>query len=116
MGFAGRRQALFARDLAAGKRVTWHEATVTAEIDLGGPTRVSVARLEEDIEKGQSVSRYTLFGNDGSDWRQLSTGTTIGYAKLDRFAPESITRVRLVVDEWVSRPAVIQIKLFHGTP
>ncbi len=111
--FAEKRRALFENDLAAGKRIIWQAAgPASAELNLGRATNVSIARLEEDITKGQSVSRYTLFGSDGGDWRQLSTGTTIGYARLDRFPATSMSRVRLVIDSAVSQPQPIKIRLF----
>ena len=113
--FAEKKRALFARDLAAGKKVTWQTTgTPTAEIDLGRSTSVSIARLEEDITKGQAVARYTLLGSDRGEWRELSTGTTIGYARLDRFPPTMLGRVRVVVHESVSTPNPIRIRLYSS--
>jgi len=73
---------------------------------------VSVARLGEPIERGQRVARYTLFGADGGAWHELSRGTTIGYAKLDRFAPARVKRVRLTIDDAVAAPASVAVRLF----
>jgi alpha-L-fucosidase len=75
---------------------------------------VAIARLEEPIERGQAVARYALQGDDGSGWRVLSRGTTIGYAKLDRFGPATVHRVRLVVEDAAAPPEPVTIKLYAG--
>jgi alpha-L-fucosidase len=82
-----------------------------AEIDLGRTITVSVARFEEDIARGQRVARYTLYGANDGDWRVLSRGTTIGHAKLDRFTPTTVRRVKLVIDERVAPTLPINVRL-----
>ena len=110
-----RLRAMFENDVAAGRRVGWQrtgQRTAIAELDLGRSATVAVARLEEDITKGQMVASYTLSGSDGSSWRVLSKGTTIGYARLDRFDPAALIKVRLAIEDAVSPPEPVRIKLF----
>jgi alpha-L-fucosidase len=110
-----RLQAMFADDLAAPGTVTWRrtsERTAIAEIDLGHTVTGSIVRLEEDITKGQMVARYTLSGFDGESWRVLARGTTIGYARLDRFEPLSLRRLRVSVDDAAGPPERLRIRLF----
>lgn len=57
-------------------------------------------------------ARHTFSGVDGGAWRVLSGGTTIGYARLDRFEPAAVRRVRLVIEEAVAPPEPIGIKLY----
>jgi alpha-L-fucosidase len=71
-----------------------------------------IARLEERIELGQAVERYTILGQDEAGWRELSRGTTIGYARLDRFASSSVRRVRVVIEDSVRPPEPIAIRLY----
>jgi len=85
-----------------------------AEVDLGRTVRIGLARLEEEIAQGQAVARYTLLGQDEGNWRVLARGTTIGYAKLDRFAPVRVRRVRVVVDDAVATPAPLRIEVYAG--
>jgi len=116
-GCRERLKALFAENLAEGRPVTWREAngqTAVGEIDLGRMASVGLARLAEDITQGQSVTRYTLLGRDEGNWRVLSGGTTVGYAKLDRFAPVTIGQVRVVVDGKNATPQPLNVKLFSG--
>jgi alpha-L-fucosidase len=108
-------RAMFATDLAAGSRIRWQrtgERTALAEVDLGKSSVVSIARLEEDITKGQTVARYTLSGSDGGEWRPLSKGTTIGYARLDRLAPATVRRVRVAIEDAIAPPEPVRIKLY----
>ncbi|MDE3054140.1 MAG: alpha-L-fucosidase, partial [Gemmatimonadota bacterium] len=116
--FRRARDAAFERDLAKGARAEW---TVTrwgsAQLDLAldRPGTAAVVRLEEPTREGQAVARYTMYGSDGGDWQVLSRGTTIGYAKLDRFAPSRVRRARLVIEAAVALPRQIAIRLYGGT-
>jgi alpha-L-fucosidase len=74
---------------------------------------VAVADLREDIARGQSVARYRLEGRINGRWRELSRGTTIGYRKLDRFEPATITGARLRVEETVGSAGPLAIRLFE---
>jgi alpha-L-fucosidase len=81
-------------------------------VELGRSVLVGIARLEERIEVGQAVARYTILAQDEHGWRELSRGTTIGYARLDRFAPSSVRRVRVVIEDAVGAPEPIAIRLY----
>jgi alpha-L-fucosidase len=113
-GMHDRLRKLFAEDLTqhvSGKGVAF-PTSAQKEIDFGRDTALSVVRLAEDITRGQTVARYRVLGSrGGDDWQVLSSGTTVGYAKLDRFAPATVRRVRVVVEEG-SGP--IDVKIFAG--
>ncbi len=110
--------ALFENDLGA-------EATLESslgpdggkvELRLRQPITTSVARLSEEIENGQVVARYTLSGLTDSGWRVLSSGNTIGYAKIDRFPTITVREVLLTIDQAVDKPGPIGISLYHVAP
>lgn len=82
------------------------------EGDAGQPTRISVTDLREEIAQGQSVARYTLNGLVDGEWRELSSGTTIGYSKLDRIGPVTVSGVRLTIEEAIGEPGPVNIALF----
>jgi alpha-L-fucosidase len=111
-----RLRSLFAEDLAAGGSVAGavRPPPSEKEVDLGRSVPVSMVRLAEDITRGQVVARYRVLGSNGGEWQPLSRGTTIGYAKLDRFAPTTVRRVRVVVDEVVAPAGPIDVKVFAG--
>ena len=75
---------------------------------------VSVARLAENVARGQRVARYNLEGAEaeGDAWHNLSSGTTIGYTKLDRFPPTRLRRIRLTIEDAVATPEAVTVKLF----
>jgi alpha-L-fucosidase len=114
-GMRHRLGALFATDVASRARVAWRASgprNGTVEIDLGRSTSLGVARLEEGIERGQIVARYTLQAQVGDSWRELASGTTIGYCKLDRFEPVTTRRVRLTIIEALGTPRPVRTKLY----
>jgi alpha-L-fucosidase len=117
-GMRSRLNALFATDLAAASSVetSIRGRHAVSQLRLGSPARVGIARLSEEIERGQMVARYTLSGLVGQKWETLSTGTTIGYAKIDHFEPRMVSAVRLVVDEAADTPGPIGISLYAPAP
>src|SRR2546425_6202295 len=103
-----RLAALFAEDFAAGRHPTeptTSPRTAAVEVDLGRSVMAGLVRLEEDIAHGQRVARYAVVGaGESGAWSELVRGETIGYRKLDRFAPASVRRVRVVVEDAVAAP------------
>ncbi|HUS21727.1 MAG TPA: alpha-L-fucosidase [Aeromicrobium sp.] len=115
LGFRTRRDQLFGNPLplrriefrppaAGGARVEW---------ELRRPASPRIARLSEDITRGQRVASYHLEGSQGGRWQTLASGTTIGHAKLDRLVDSPVfRRLRLVIDEWIATPEPVAIQLF----
>ena len=116
-GMRERLETLFHEDLAANRPVERHSTgagSAIVEIDVGRLVAVGIADLREDISRGQVVARYTLEGADAGAWQTLARGTTIGYRKLDRFAPVKVRRVRLVIDEVAAPQQPVRIGLYAG--
>jgi alpha-L-fucosidase len=116
--FRERRDARFAEDVMRARRHEWRttgDRTARLEVHLAEPVTVTVARLAENIARGQRVARYTLEGAEREDdaWRNLSSGTTIGYAKLDRFPATRLRRIRLTIEDAAAAPEPVTIKLFE---
>jgi alpha-L-fucosidase len=82
------------------------------ELDLGRSVSVGITRLQEDITLGQSVAKYTMYGANDDAWRVLARGTTVGYAKLDRFAPVPVRRVKVVIEDGLAAPQPVVLKIF----
>jgi alpha-L-fucosidase len=116
-GMRERLATMFAEDALAGRWVIRTRAgrrTAQVDMDLARTATVGIARLEEDITQGQSVARYALYGSDGGTWFPLSHGTTIGYAKLDRFDPVGVRRVRLVIEDAVGGVGPVTVRLYDA--
>jgi alpha-L-fucosidase len=117
-GFRARRDELFGAPLEL-RRVSFHplqQGGARVEWELARPARPRIARLAEDITRGQRVASYRLEGSQGGQWRELSTGSTIGHAKLDRL-PDGplLRRVRVVILEWIDKPEPLSLQLFAAT-
>ncbi|MEP7002229.1 MAG: alpha-L-fucosidase [bacterium] len=111
-GFRDSLTSLTGTGLADAAKSTWnYTSTRTAEatLDLGRSVPVSYTRLAENIALGQTVSRYTLYSADAGDWTVLSRGTTIGYAKMEKFAPTSMRKLKLVIEDAVATPEPVTI-------
>ena len=109
-----RLTALFAADVTAGRRAVWRRTgarSAVLDVDLGRPVEVSIADMREDIAHGQLVARYSLSGSDGGAWQTLSSGTTIGYRKLDRFGPVRVRGVKLYIEEALAPPRPVRLAL-----
>jgi alpha-L-fucosidase len=113
--FRSRLDAMFAADAAHGASAAWRSTgarTAELEIRFEQLTPVGLARLEEPIARGQRVARYALYGALNGEWHELSRGTTIGYTKLDRFSPVSVSRVRLSIEDAVDTPERVEVRLY----
>jgi alpha-L-fucosidase len=86
---------------------------LSATMELREPAAVSVLRLGENITRGQIMSGYTVSGEgmDGA-WHELSRGTTIGHAKIDRIAPTTVRRIRLSVESSVAEPEPVSLRVY----
>lgn len=115
-GMRAKLDELFQNDLTRGRAPAWRQTgghSAVAEVDLGRTMEIAMADMREQIEHGQSVARYALEGSiDGTNWRTLSTGTTIGYRKLDRFASKTVRHVRLTISDAVGTPRPVSIGLY----
>lgn len=122
-GFAARRNALFAQDLVTGAGVladsvasaahaafrvvdgdqdTWWSAgpgatQATLDIKLRQGAPCSVLRLQEPITQGQSIEHFDVQAETPDGWRQLASGTTIGYCRLARFPRATCARLRITL-------------------
>jgi alpha-L-fucosidase len=113
--FRARLTSMFEDDIAgkvAHPSLSVGERSASLELDLGRTVAISVARLEEDITRGQNVARYTLFGATDGDWHPLSRGSTIGYTKLDGFASTTVRRLRLAIEDFENPPEGITLTLY----
>lgn len=116
-GMRSRLDTLFAADLAADEEPEWvaHSATTaTGIIEFPREQLVGISDLSEDIWQGQRVAGYKLEGLVGGAWRELASGTTIGYRKLDRFAPVRLRAVRVSILDAVEPPLSVSVRLYEG--
>jgi len=106
-GMRAKLDDMFRIDVAKNNRLA------DASIDLRRETTISISELREEIANGQTIAGYKIEGSiDKTTWQTLATGTTIGYCKLDRFAPVSVRYVRLTITDSVAPPRPIAARFY----
>ncbi|MEP6781003.1 MAG: alpha-L-fucosidase [Gemmatimonadaceae bacterium] len=78
-------------------------------LDLGKSQSLSAFRLAEDIQHGQSISKWNLSISDRGDWKQIAKGTTIGYARMENFITTTASRVKLTIEDGLDSPKHLSI-------
>lgn len=114
-GMRAKLEALFAIDLAAGRRVQWRRTSTrsgVASVQLAAPVTVAVLDLRERIADGQRVAGYAVEGRVEGAWRELSHGSTIGYRRLTRWDPVTLDAIRVTVTDAAEPPLPLEIRLF----
>ena len=88
----------------------------TRQVDLPAPSALGFVRLSEDIVRGQTVAKYSVSGYDGTTWVDISNGTTIGYAKIDKITDTTRFRsVKVTVSEATAAPVAVEISAYAPT-
>ena len=75
---------------------------------------IGLIDLREQIEQGQSVAAYRVEAYDGTAWRPLCRGTTIGSRRLEKVSPTPCERLRVIVDDAVGTPISIAVHAFDA--
>ncbi len=125
----------FKTNLAAGSKVTviggsaegtnklldgnWESAwspgegktAATVEFDLGSPKTFNCVMVQEFIPKGQRVEDFSVEAWDGSAFKPIAKGTTIGYKRLIRFADTTAAKVRLNILKSRAAPLINEFGL-----
>ena len=132
--FAAAREAAFARNLLDGARVRasggtspetvldgdddsfWQAARDARagwlEFELPAPVAFDLIRLEEAIAHGQHIANHRVEVWQDDAWIPVSWGTTIGHARLDRFAPQRSGRLRVAIEFAYDTPRLSRVALY----
>jgi alpha-L-fucosidase len=100
------------RDLRAARFVEVGEPARSLDLRFAKPVPIAAVRLEEDIEQGQAVARFSIHGEESTGWRELTRGTTVGYARIERFTPATVKAIRVVIEEAVAPVAMRAVRVF----
>lgn len=114
-GFHQRLSALRERAITRSVKSSWKSTgsrSAEAVLEFGSPQNISAFRLSEPIDQGQSVSRWSLHAMSGGEWRPISRGTTIGYARMEKLEPVTAQRVKLVVEDAVEAPRRVGVVIY----
>jgi alpha-L-fucosidase len=110
--------ALFRAAVDSDPDTVWSpaEGSHAAIIDLVFPHPVRFDRTltMEWLVDGQKVQKYVIQIMDGTKWKTIYAGTTIGHKKIDLFPPVSTERVRLNILSSSATPRIREFQLFDG--
>jgi len=65
--------------------------------------------IREEIERGQTIEAFTVEMDDGSGWKLLTQGTTIGAKRIVRVNYAIANRVRISMQSSFGRPSLADV-------
>ena len=110
--FGGRRREWFSHNLAGSAFVRHEKAAVI--LTLPKLVRFDTVVLREEIVRGQCVETFTIETDEGSRWRTIATGTTVGAKRIVRVNPHTADRVRISMTATLGRPALAEVALYRS--
>ncbi len=92
------------------------ETTGSIQINLGGIKRFDVVSIEEYIQKGQTISSFSVEYKDASGrWELFGEGKTVSAKRLCRRSPVEGSAVRINILSAYSTPMINNIGVFKAT-
>lgn len=89
-------------------------ANPSLEWTLREPVTFDCLMLQERITVGQRIEAFRLELWDGTAWKEIVRGTTVGYKRLLRFPAVTADRVRLVIEASRATPTLSTIGLYKS--
>lgn len=82
-------------------------------INFDKPVSINRVLMQEDISNGERVLKYSIKGKKNKEWIDLSAGSCIGHKHIDRFDPQTIDAIKLVVTESKADPQIKNFAVFE---
>jgi alpha-L-fucosidase len=103
--------------LLDGKKETYWttvggDTTATIDFTLAGDKTFDILSLQEEIRVGQRVEKFVLEAYAGRQWKEIASGTTIGYKRLIRFPAVTAHAVRLRILSSRMNPTISEFGLY----
>lgn len=86
--------------------------TGNIEIDLAKKQAIKYLVLQEYIRLGQRVKTFTVEAWQGNAWKEIATGTTIGYKRIFSLAPLETDKLRINITGSKACPVISNIDVF----
>ncbi|MDR0845234.1 MAG: alpha-L-fucosidase [Tannerella sp.] len=83
-------------------------------IRLEQPSTIDRAVIQENITLGERVLKYSVKGKKGDVWIDLSSGTNIGHKHIDKFQPQSVSEIKLIITEAKAEPQIKNFAIFEA--
>jgi alpha-L-fucosidase len=82
-------------------------------ISFDKATPVNHIVIEEDYRYGHRIRNYTVQGKMNNKWRVITKGSSVGRKKIDAFATQNVTELKLTIDAHVNTPLIRSLKVYH---
>jgi len=82
------------------------------EINTGGEVELNRLLVQEQIQLGQRVKKFSIAIWKEGRYETVAAGTTIGYKRILLFPMVKTNRLRLMIDEAKASPAISNIELY----
>ena len=82
-------------------------------ISFNKATPVNHIVIEEDYRYGHRIRNYTVQGKINNKWKIITQGSSVGRKKIDAFATQNITELKLTIDAHVNTPLIRSLKVYH---
>lgn len=86
--------------------------TASLEVDLGQAQPFNTVMLQEYIALGQRIEAFAVDAFEADQWRQIASGTTVGYKRIVRTETVTASRVRLRIQEAKACPTLSTFTLY----
>lgn len=83
-------------------------------INLGKLTTFNRFLVQEYIRSGQRVKAFTVEALINGNWKEIATGTTIGYKRILRFPTVNATQIRLNITDSKACPVISNLGIYHA--
>ncbi|MBU1013990.1 MAG: alpha-L-fucosidase [Bacteroidetes bacterium] len=84
-------------------------------IDLKNKTDFDRILIQEPIKFGQRISKFEVQVYNQNNWETVFEGTTIGYKRLIRIKPVTVSKIKLKIIEANNIPAISNFSLFKSS-
>ena len=78
-------------------------------------TPINHVVIEEDYQFGHRIINYTLHGKINDQWQVIVKGSSVGRKKIDAFATQNVTALKLTIDAFADTPLLRSLKAYNVT-
>jgi alpha-L-fucosidase len=115
--FRGNDAIYNASKLIDGKKDTYwatDDGTNKGEIELTWKEKQKIRyiMLQEYIRLGQRVASFAIDAWTGNNWKEVASGTTIGYKRILKIDPVSTSKLRIRINESKACPVLSEIGVY----
>ena len=115
--FAAYRDKVFAHDRVVAGDIPWcTRGGISRVYALNPDSLINLVLLQEDIEQGQRVERFTVELYAKGAWQQVGEGTTLGYKRILRFPETKADSLRLTIREVRLDGNIKQVSAYYAPP